>query len=240
MQPPLPSSPPAACQQATSRTSLAVFSGRRVRSVDVVSVAPPPLPGMAAPASRLHVRTRPATVRRLLLVVPGDTVDTLRVAESLRRIRQQRYLGDAIVEGRSCPGDDGAVRLTVTTHDEWSTKGTLQLRANASQTLALTERNLLGTGRELSLAVRQDAGRTGLGASVVDPWLLGTRLRAELSRTAYADGGAWDAALATAGHDARDRWRAGVRLLGRTRTPDVADSLKVPLPPVACTGSLYG
>ena len=77
-----PSAPPPACVHVASRTSLAAFSGRRIGSLMVVTQAPPALTGHGTPVDRIHVRTREGTVRRLLLLVAGDTVDTLRVAES--------------------------------------------------------------------------------------------------------------------------------------------------------------
>ena len=68
------------CDTVSSRTSLAALSGRPIAAVHVVTADPDPLPGPAAHLGVLHVRTRPSTVRRELLVAAGDTVDTLRVA----------------------------------------------------------------------------------------------------------------------------------------------------------------
>src|SRR5687768_14522402 len=76
------------CAEVASQTSLAALTGRRIAAVRVVTADPEPLPGPAGVLSGLHVRTRESTVRRDLLLVPGDTVDTLKVAESLRRLRQ--------------------------------------------------------------------------------------------------------------------------------------------------------
>ena len=118
------------CEHVTSLTSLAPLSGSRIRSIAVVTLPPPALPGPAAMMDWVHVQTRGGTVRRQLLFTAGDTLDTLRVAETLRRLRRQRYLGAAVVDGVRCDGQSD-VELTVTTRDEWSTKASLQVRSGA-------------------------------------------------------------------------------------------------------------
>src|SRR5256885_11756985 len=82
------------CDSVLSRTALAALSGSRVGSVRVETRAPDALPAIVSALDHLHIRTRESTVQRLLLFAPGDTVDTLLVAESMRRLRQLRYLGD--------------------------------------------------------------------------------------------------------------------------------------------------
>src|SRR5919201_5364364 len=108
----------AQCDSVVSRTALAAFSGAPIRSLRIVTLAMTPMPGPVHLFDNLHVRTRASTIRRQLLFAAGDTVDTLRVAESLRRLRRLRYLADAAVEARRC-GADGGVDVTVTTRDVW-------------------------------------------------------------------------------------------------------------------------
>jgi len=87
---------------------VAELSGRRIRGVQITTLDPEPFPGPARVLGSLHVRTRRSTIRRQLLVAPRDTVDTLRVAESLRRLRRLRYLADASVQAVACGrGRDG-------------------------------------------------------------------------------------------------------------------------------------
>ena len=130
----------------TSRTSLSAFAGTPIRSLRIVTQSPQGLPGVGTALDKLHVRTRERTVRRQLLFAAGDTVDTLAVAESVRRLRQDRYLRDVELRGVRC---QGAVDLVVTTRDDWSVKPKLQVRSAGKSELGLTERNLLGSGREL-------------------------------------------------------------------------------------------
>ena len=176
-----------ACDTVESRTALAAFSGHAIRSLRIVPLAPAPLPAPANAIDGLHVVTRKGTVRRQLLFAVGDTLDTLGVAESLRRLRRLRYLTDVAVQGVRC-GERREVDLTVTTRDAWSAKPSIRVRSNASTSIGLTERNLFGTGREATVAVRSDRGRVGVGSAVRDPWFLGDRLSLDVGMNRYADG----------------------------------------------------
>lgn len=207
------------CDTVSSRTSLASLSGRRVASVRIVTESPSSLPGPAALLDRLHVRTRERTVRRELLVAAGDTVDTLRVAESLRRLRRLRFLTDPEVRATNC---GGPVSLTVVTRDLWSTRPSVKVRS-ASAAFEVRERNLLGTGRQASLGVRSDRGRIGIGATLRDPGAFGDRLAMELGANRYKDGDEW---FATAGRRERslhDPWGFQAYLEQSSRIP-VADA----------------
>ena len=191
------------CDSLTSRTSLAELSGREVGSLRVTPLAPAPFPGPARVLERLHVRTRDKTVRRQLLIAPGDTVDTLAVAESLRRLRALPYLADAMVRAVTCgsrPTD-----LTVVTRDEWSTRPSVQVRS-ASSAFELTERNLFGSGREATLGIHSALGRTGVGVALRDPWFLGGPFAVELARYAYRDGSELVASVARRDRSILDPW----------------------------------
>lgn len=175
------------CDTVVSRTTLSALSGRRFGSVRVVTLPPVPLPGPAGHLSRLHVRTREKTVRRQPLLAAGDSVDTLRVAESLRRLRCHRYLTDVVIEGTSSDATS-PVELTVTTRDGWSTNPSLRVRSNSSTAVGVTERNLFGTGWEATLSIGSEAGRVGIGAALasVDPTLESLPERGRLAETALA------------------------------------------------------
>ncbi|HEY5087492.1 MAG TPA: hypothetical protein VII66_09065, partial [Gemmatimonadaceae bacterium] len=101
-------------------------------------------------ASHLHSNTRPAVILRDFPIAPGDTVDTVVVAESMRRLRQRAYIENAQVIGARCtPGNE--VDLTIVTSDKWSLNPSFTAQA-ASSYGGLEERNLFGTGRAGSLS----------------------------------------------------------------------------------------
>ncbi|HYV97752.1 MAG TPA: hypothetical protein VE967_09880 [Gemmatimonadaceae bacterium] len=192
----------ARCDSVWSRTALASLSGRPVRSVRIETQDPASLKFVPSAFDRLHVRTRDATVRRLVLVAAGDTVDTLRVSESLRRLRQLRYLGDVAVLGTSCDG--GPVDVSVVTRDLWSVRPSLQLRT-ASQAFSVTERNVFGTGREASIGLRSDANGVAVSAGLRDPWFLGRDLSLDLTSTGDGERGIHTAVVRKREHSILDR-----------------------------------
>ena len=216
---PGPTTPESGCMESSSRTSLHALAGRPIRTITIVTLAPTPLPVPGASfVDRLHIRTREKTVRRQLLFAPGDTLDTLAVAESMRRLRRQRYLLDAEVVGRVCAGAAGA-DLTVTTRDECSTKPSLQVRSSQTSNLSLTERNLFGTGREASAQLRSRAGEIGVGVSLSDPWLFGSRVAATFGASRFSGGDELYASLGTRERSIMDRASAQLELARSTRRP---------------------
>jgi len=180
------------CDTVTSRTSMSAFSGARIHSVRVLTQGPPEFPGLARALDGLHVRTRTATVRRQILFSAGDTLDTLAVGESIRRLRRLRYLRDVELSGVRCGA--GPVDLVLTTRDDWSVKPKVQVRSGKSE-IGVTERNLLGSGRELSLHARSQQGRVGVGFTLNDPWFFNSRFSAQLGQDMYRDGQDWIANL---------------------------------------------
>lgn len=193
-------SAPVSCAAGPSRVG--IVSGRRIDAVLVSSRGPSSFPG--ALGATLHVTTRDATIRSRLLFAPGDSVDTLRVAESVRQLRRLRYLAGAIVTA-SC-NEAGGVVLTVATRDAWSMKPRLSGGGAAGAVAGLEETNLLGTGRAVRVYARSDRGQFVLGAGYGDPTLFGARVLGTVSHDAYRDGGAWNASLGTKDVGVFERW----------------------------------
>lgn len=194
------------------------LSGRQIAWVHVVTLPPDPLPGAAAVLDGLHVRTRPSIVRRELLFAAGDTVDSLSVSESLRRLRRLRYLADVQLATSPVGADSvlvacsdssvsraavpqpmtASIGLTVTTRDAWSTRPNLRVGSGTTgSVVGLEERNLMGTGRVAKAYLRTDNGRLGAGVAYVDPWLFGHDVIGSVSRDVFRDGAAWQAAVST-------------------------------------------
>jgi len=86
------------------------------------------------------------------------------------------------------------VDLVLTTRDDWSVKPKVQVGSVRSE-IGVTERNLLGSGRELSLHARTQQGRVGVGVTLNDPWFLNSRFSAQLGQDTYRDGQEWSAML---------------------------------------------
>jgi hypothetical protein len=142
----------------------------------------PPPPGRLRPfyrlADRLHVRTRPATLRRHILLAPGDPWDTSRARESERALRALDIFNRAAVDGRR-EGD--SVVVTVRTRDAWTTSPEFTLERGGGRTygsVSLSERNLLGGARNVSVAYREDPNGISRSIDAADPSVAGSRVRA--------------------------------------------------------------
>lgn len=204
------------CRSDSARALAGAYQRRPISAVDIVTAAPAPIQGAPEAIDNLHVRTREQTVRRNLLFAVGDAVDTLRVAESLRRLRRLRFLSDVGVVARSCAGEPG-VALTVVTRDVWSTEPSVKVRSTGSAVVGLEERNVLGTGRDAKVYVRSDAAQLAFGVAYTDPWVAGTNVAASVARNAYRDGGDWTAAAGLRERSVFDPWHADVAMARSAR-----------------------
>ena len=168
------------------------------------------MPGAARMLDVLHVRTERETIRRQLLVHPGEPLDTLRALESIHRLKRQPYLTGVSLELQSCADSAGVstVEMRVVTKDSWSTQPTIKVRSSRSAIVGVEERNILGTGRSVKTYVRSDHGRLGLGAAYSDPWVFDSPLAATLSRNFYRDGEDWRVALGSRQRSVFDTWNS--------------------------------
>jgi hypothetical protein len=206
------------CAAVTSEVTLATLSGHRIDSV-FIETAHPSLGRLAHIAGRMHVRTRPEVIRRELLFAPGDTVDTLLVAESMRRLRKLPFLQYAHVEARQCPASSGeSLALTVVTRDSWTARPDLKTGRKAAG-LGVTERNLFGTGRSVSLDLVSRNRSLGAGIAASDAFGFGSGVRTRVQYQQYSDGFGRELSLARRQTSLADRWRARLDLLDQRHDP---------------------
>ena len=164
---------PQRCSASRSEVTLGPLSGHRIDSVAVIT-SRPNLGRRGRAIAKMHVRTRPEIIRRELLFAAGDTVDTLRVAESLRRLRKLQFLEDVHVEAQKCATPLGELlALKVVTRDAWTTRPDIK-PGGSSPRIGLTERDLLGTGRTVSVSLVSHNRSLGAGISTVDAFGFGT------------------------------------------------------------------
>ncbi|MHB0968689.1 MAG: POTRA domain-containing protein [Thermoanaerobaculia bacterium] len=139
--------------------------------------------------NRLHVQTREEVIRRFLLFAEGDTFDPEKLAETERNLRRLDFVKSATITA-SAP-HDGVVDVTVVTQDSWTTEVTVNANSEggaASWGFELTESNLLGRGKQLSLIYDNDVDRTRKGLNYRDPSFLRPYWNSELLLTDNSDG----------------------------------------------------
>ena len=117
---------------------------------------------LARMANRLHFQTRPAVVRREVLLRAGEPYDSALVAESERNLRALRIFRRVQID--SVRTDSGLV-LRVVTKDGWSTQLDWRFRSTGDEvalTLGLVETNLLGTASTAAVRYRKDPDRSSV------------------------------------------------------------------------------
>lgn len=122
-------------------------------------------------ANSLHVRTRPAVIRRELLFRPGQPYDSASVAESERNLRAMGIFRRVQIDTLRTPE---GLMLRVLTKDGWSTQADWRFRSTGGQvafTIGLVENNLLGTASAAAVRYRKDPDRSSVTVSFRRPRL---------------------------------------------------------------------
>jgi hypothetical protein len=136
-----------------------------------------------------HVPTRPFVIRKFLLFREGDPYDPEKLKETEKNLRELGFLKSASVTAGAPHG--GIVDVLVVTQDSWSLLPGVPLASNGGQTtygLQLLERNLLGTGRELSFSYNKEIQRITRILEYIDPYLLGSYWSGRFSQGWNSDG----------------------------------------------------
>lgn len=165
-------------------------------------------------ANRLHRTTRLGVIEDQLLFKPGDVFSPELIAESARLLRQNDYLYD--VDVKPILREDGKVDVEVTTRDVWTLEGSASFsRAGGENntSFSLEDTNVLGTGKELSLARIGTYDRTSNLIRFRDPNLLGSRVSLMASYADNSDGGRERLEVEKPFYSLASRWAAGVRVL---------------------------
>ena len=166
------------CAVVESRSSLAALAGVRITSLEVVSEGPQ-LIGPAGIFRSLHPVSQEGVIRRQLLFAVGDTVDTLLVGETMRRLRAQRLFSDAVIRASRCD-PSGGVGLVVQTRDTWTLRPTARLRTTTQLSIGIEEKNFLGSGRAVAVTREMSLRGNGAAISLTDPFFLGASVSANM------------------------------------------------------------
>ena len=145
--------------------------------------------GLYRLADRLHIRTKPATIRAQLLFKSGDRYSAQKLAETERNLRMLVFIYDAhIVPIRFA---EGKVDIRVITRDVWTLDPNISFgrSGGANSTNAnLQDENFLGWGKQLEVGRISDVDRTSRLAEYSDPNVLGSRWTGTLAYVDSNDG----------------------------------------------------
>jgi hypothetical protein len=182
----------------------------RIDTVIVVShnVFDPPdgTPRLVAKlGNALHVTTRTAVIRRLLLVGAGSPLDSARLVESERALRELGVFRSVRLDTLRVAN---RLALRVETADGWSTSPQLNFASSAGSTTwsaAMVERNFLGLATLVSASYGVTPDRHSLDLQFASPGLVFRHapLLAVYSHLSDGDAGQWGYGLPFYRTDAR-------------------------------------
>jgi hypothetical protein len=130
---------------------------------------------VAGAGNALHITTHAWVVRRALLVRPGDSYDSAKVAESERALRALSIFRAVRIDTVHV---DGRLALRVETDDAWSTIPDFDYASVAGDVMwaaAFTEANVLGTGTALTGRYEKTPDRHSLSVGYTSTGVLGRR-----------------------------------------------------------------
>ena len=169
-------------------------------------------------ANTLHVVTRDSVLRQLLLFREGEPYRGKALAESERVLRQAGYLFDARV--LPVAYEDGLVRVRVVTRDVWTLQAGVSIGRSGGEntsSFGISDSNLLGFGKEVTLERSADVDRTSVLYRYRDPNIGGTRFRLLLGYQDNSDGFQRQFSFDRPFFSLSTRWSAGVGLLNFDR-----------------------
>lgn len=156
------------------------FEGKIIRNIHITTLDPfgfsesdtlkQPKNWGERTGNNLHVKTRNRTVRNLLLFKKNQRLDSLKVKESERLVRSQRYIRRVHFEPVIITETSDSVDIRIRVLDSWSLipQGSI---STSKMNLELSERNFLGLGHTFRNDFQQrfDDSRSAYGGRYIIP-----------------------------------------------------------------------
>jgi len=160
--------------------------------------------------NKLHILTRDETIRKQLLLQPGDLYSARLLAESERILRRRSYLYEVAITPVNA--HDGSVDLNVLTRDVWTLKPGISASRTGGKNkfgIELEELNLLGRGQSVSISRVEDVDRTSKSFVLSDPHIGQSWVSGTLSLADNSDGSSIFASLVRPFYALDTRWSLG-------------------------------
>ncbi len=140
-------------------------------------------------ANALHSPTREPLIRAFLLFREGDAYDATKVAESEKNLRALDFIKSVTIT--TGPPHDGVVDVRVETEDEWTSDPNLDFGRSGgvgTWNLNLTQKDLLGSGAEVSISAARQPERSENSFELIHPAFLHAYWDADLLLAKRSDG----------------------------------------------------
>jgi hypothetical protein len=163
--PPPASSKPMVKVQVVVSSAYKPYQGKVIRRIHIITVDPLGkavddtliLPGgfVQRAGNAIHIKTKNHTIRNKLLFKKGDILDSLKLIESERIIRQSTGIRDAKISP-ICPAIDGdSIDILIAVRDLWSISGDGMVSMNTNS-LHFGDNNFLGLSHTIQNRVSYD------------------------------------------------------------------------------------
>lgn len=142
-------------------------------------------------ANRIHIRSKQSTLESILLPQAGDPFDARLSDESARALRARDFISEASVVPMDYDERSNSVALQVNTQDAWSLTPDLKFSRGGGENeyaFGVSEENLFGLGKEVTLTRSRDIDRTETFFEYADANVRGTRTRLDVILTDASDG----------------------------------------------------
>lgn len=142
-------------------------------------------------ANRVHMSTRESVIESVLLFEPGDPFDPRLLEESARLLRSRGYVAEATAVPSRYDAATNTVDVDVRIRDAWTLEPDLKLSRSGGENeygLGITDDNLFGFGKSLSLSYSSDVDRDQRLFAYSDPNVRGSRTRLNVSFADTSDG----------------------------------------------------
>lgn len=169
----------------------------------------------AQAANAIHIKTRPGTVRSLLLFTSGDPVKPRVIYTTLRRLRAQTFVRAATITPASC-SDDHKVAVRVRVKDAWTLEASASFSHVGGGTLfsvQVAQENFLGLGKKVKVGYTSNPRRSGYTFLYQDPAIAGSRWRMFAAYRALSDGYSKELDVGRPFHKNTDPWATELHYL---------------------------
>ncbi len=142
-------------------------------------------------ANRIHVRTRPRVIESVLLFDVGDVFEGRLLDESARALRGRGFLADATVTPSHYDAATNTVEVDVHVRDAWNLAPDLRFSRSGGENefgIGMSDGNLFGTGKSLTLSYKSDVDRDETYAGYGDANVLNSRVRLNAVLANASDG----------------------------------------------------
>jgi hypothetical protein len=181
-------------------------------------------------ANRVHRRTRPHVIADILLFEENDVLSQRLLEETERLLRERAFVADAEIRVMGFDAATNTALVDVWTRDAWSLDPEQKLSRGGGETeyaIGLTEDNLLGLGKGMTVAYDSDVDRDTRLFSYSDGNLAGSRSKLSVSFADRSDGRGIDIATGRPFFALDTRWAIESRFIDDERIDSIYDLGKV-------------